>query len=73
VISQAGQPEGQPDLKKPTALRGAVGVWNCENSDRRAVAVEKLRLNVSRIIPGDRGKVGLGWLVRLLLSRPKGR
>jgi len=32
VISQAGQPEGQPDLKKPTALRGAVGVWNCENS-----------------------------------------
>jgi hypothetical protein len=34
VISQAGQPEGQPDLKKPTALRGAVGVWDCENSDR---------------------------------------
>jgi L-ribulokinase len=26
--------EGQPDLKKPTALRGAVGVWDCENSDR---------------------------------------
>jgi hypothetical protein len=23
VISQAGQPEGQPDLKKPTALRAA--------------------------------------------------
>jgi len=34
VISQAGQPEGQPDLKKPTALRGAVGVWDCESSDR---------------------------------------
>jgi len=28
VISQAGQPEGQPNLKKPTALRGAVGVWD---------------------------------------------
>jgi len=34
VISQAGQPAGQPDLKKPTALPGAVGVWDCENSDR---------------------------------------
>jgi hypothetical protein len=34
VISQAGQPAGQPNLKKPTALRGAVGVWDCENSDR---------------------------------------
>jgi len=34
VISLAGQPEGQPNLKKPTALRGAVGVWDCENSDR---------------------------------------
>jgi hypothetical protein len=34
VISQAGQPEGQPDLKKPTALRGEVGVWDCESSDR---------------------------------------
>jgi hypothetical protein len=31
---QAGQPAGQPNLKKPTALRGAVGVWDCENSDR---------------------------------------
>jgi len=30
VISQAGQPAGQPNLKKPTALRGAVGVWDCE-------------------------------------------
>jgi len=27
VISLAGQPERQPNLKKPTALRGAVGVW----------------------------------------------
>jgi len=34
VISLAGQPERQPNLKKPTALRGAVGVWDCENSDR---------------------------------------
>jgi len=25
---------GQPNLKKPTALRGAVGVWDCESSDR---------------------------------------
>jgi len=31
VISLAGQPERQPNLKKPTALRGAVGVWDCEN------------------------------------------
>jgi hypothetical protein len=34
VISQAGQPAGRPDLKKPTALRGVVGVWDCESSDR---------------------------------------
>jgi len=34
VISRAGQPARQPNLKKPTALRGAVGVWDCENSDR---------------------------------------
>jgi len=27
VISTAGRPDGQPDLKKPTALRGVVGVW----------------------------------------------
>jgi len=34
VISSAGRPIGQPNLKKPTALRGAVGVWDCESSDR---------------------------------------
>jgi hypothetical protein len=34
VISSAGQPEEQPDLKKPTALRGAVGVWDRESGDR---------------------------------------
>jgi hypothetical protein len=34
VISLAGQPVGQPDPKNPTALRGEVGVWNCESSDR---------------------------------------
>jgi hypothetical protein len=28
-----------------------------------------LRLNVSRIIPGDWGKVESGWLTQLLLSR----
>jgi hypothetical protein len=33
VISLAGQPGGRPNPKKPTALRGAVGVWNCESSD----------------------------------------
>jgi len=30
VISTAGRPDGQPDLKKPTALRGVVGVWDRE-------------------------------------------
>jgi len=34
VISQAGQPAGQLDPKKPTALRGAVGVRNRESGDR---------------------------------------
>jgi len=34
VIGSAGQPEGQPDQKKPTALRGEVGVWNRESGDR---------------------------------------
>lgn len=34
VISSAGQPAGQPDPKKPTALRGEVGVWDCESSNR---------------------------------------
>jgi hypothetical protein len=33
VISSAGSPEEQPDLKKPTALRGAVGVWDRESGD----------------------------------------
>jgi Fis family transcriptional regulator, factor for inversion stimulation protein len=28
-----GQPAGPPNLKKPTTLRGVVGVWNCESSD----------------------------------------
>ena len=36
------------------------------------MAVERLKLNVSRIIPGDRGKAGSGWLTRLLINRPKG-
>ena len=31
VIGLAGQPVGQPDPKNPTALRGPVGVWNCES------------------------------------------
>ena len=34
MVGSAGQPEEQPDLKKPTALRGAVGVWNRESGDR---------------------------------------
>jgi hypothetical protein len=34
VISSAGQPEEQPDLKKPTVLRGTVGVWDRESGDR---------------------------------------
>jgi len=31
---KTGRPARRPDLKKPTALRGVVGVWNCEGSDR---------------------------------------
>ena len=34
MISSAGQPEEQPDLKKPTAPREAVGVWDRESGDR---------------------------------------
>ena len=34
MICSQGQPEEQPDPKKPTALREAVGVWNCESGDR---------------------------------------
>jgi len=37
------------------------------------VTVERLKLFVFRIIPGNRGKVGAGWLARLLLNWPKGR
>ena len=33
MISLAGQLAGPPNLKKPTTLRGVVGVWNCESSD----------------------------------------
>ena len=40
---------------------------------KRAVAVERMKLFVSRIIPGDWGKVGSGWLIRPLRSRPEGR
>jgi len=31
---RAGRPARRPDLKKPTDLRGSVGVRNCESSDR---------------------------------------
>jgi len=34
VISKPGQLGELPDLKKPTALRGVVGVWNRESGDR---------------------------------------
>jgi len=34
VISLTRQLVKQPDPKKPTALRGAVGVWNRESGDR---------------------------------------
>jgi hypothetical protein len=33
VIRPVGQPVRPPNLKKPTALRGVVGVWNCESGD----------------------------------------
>jgi len=34
-----------------------------------AAAVERLKLTVSKIIPGDWGKVGSGWLVQPLSNR----
>jgi hypothetical protein len=34
--------------------------------------VERLRVNVSRIIPGDWGKAGSGWLAQPLGAAPKG-
>ena len=34
-----------------------------------AAAVNRLKLSVSRIIPGDWGKVGSGWLAQPLLGR----
>jgi len=46
VISPARQLAGQPNLKKPTALRGAVGVWDCESSDRIPFEQIGLRTNV---------------------------
>ena len=33
VIRRKGQPGRRPNPKKPTALRGAVGVRDCESSD----------------------------------------
>jgi len=36
---------------------------------KRAVAINRLKLFVSRIIPGDWGKAGSGWLAGLLLNR----
>ena len=54
VISLAGQPAGPPNLKKPTALRGVVGVWNCESSDYiRAVMV-----HVSTLLASSQGANG---------------
>ena len=39
---------------------------------RWSVADERKRLDVSRIIPGDWGKVGSGWLVQLLCNLTAG-
>ena len=33
VSGSTGRLGGHPDLKKPTALRGVAGVWDCESSD----------------------------------------
>jgi len=50
VISTAGRPDGQPDLKKPTALRGVVGVWDRESGDRiKGCAVGKDLIECVRI------------------------
>jgi hypothetical protein len=35
---------------------------------RWSVTDERMKLDVSRIIPGDWGKVGSGWLAQPLLS-----
>ena len=46
MISSAGQPEEQPDLKKPTALRGAVGVWDRES----VIASRAVTVHVSKLL-----------------------
>jgi len=33
VISSLGRPGERPDPKKPTTLRGVVGVWDCESTE----------------------------------------
>jgi len=47
VISSLGRPGERPDPKKPTARRGAVGVWNCESGDRiKRVKREELKFKI---------------------------
>jgi hypothetical protein len=47
----------KPDSRRPHVER------------RWAAAVNRLRSRISKIIPGDWGKVGSGWLAQPLLSR----
>jgi hypothetical protein len=54
-------------------LREMLGCRQFIERTKRAVAVERLKLFVSGIIPGDWGKVRSGWLARLLLNRLKRR
>ncbi len=54
VISPARQLVEQPDPKKPMALRGAIGVWNCESSDRIR-GCDGARLHVVRSLAGAGG------------------
>jgi len=54
VISPAGGPDGRPNPKKPTALRGAVGVWDCESSDYiKARAVRDKVVDTDKVVDAD--------------------
>jgi len=66
-----GEKRGIPGLK--SQLPSCFGEIPMDSSSRRAALrwkaeLERTTLEVSRIIPGDWGKAGSGWLARPLLK-----